>query len=368
MRSLKSALFSVLVFGSVGAAAVAGCTATTETEDVPPPAAEPDSGDKTTIPPSNGEEPEEELKDAGKKTDSGVKDAGKDAAKDSGPPAPAPGDACATVDQVFKRGCGKCGQQEAICKAKDAGTGGIVSDYGICTGEIGTCEPGKSETCGNCGTRTCSNSCNWNSCTGQPANACPAGTIGHSTAGCTTPNTYIERTCDDKCAWGGFSGTCEAPLLKVPTTVGGTVKAAWNLTANATAKRPSSTTCPATSLYFTAVPVFSIPVKNETGKAVVVQLYNSGNGTPIDTYLYTYNRATAPTTDDEIKACTKAASDCIALNDACGNVASGGSTYQWAGMDDVAIPAGGTILVYTTASSSTSVGEFALNVKTKSIN
>src|SRR5262249_24065228 len=129
------------------------------------------------------------------KTDSGsggtAKDGGNDAAKDSGAPVPSPGDGCTTIDEIFERPCGNCGHQKAICEAADGGTTGVVSVYGSC--EASGCAPGTNQTCGNCGTQTCTNSCTWNTCT-EPVDACSPGSATHTTAGCPTANTYRQRT------------------------------------------------------------------------------------------------------------------------------------------------------------------------------
>ncbi len=364
MRSLRSGLLGCVVACVLGTAAVVGCAATGDTGDVgePTTSASPTEADKETVipPKSNGEDDEDQGAtsagtDAGK-SDGGSKDAGKDAAKDSGPPAPAPGSSCATVDQVFKRTCGKCGWQEAICKQ-----GGVVSDYGVCQGEIGSCEPGATQACGNCGTQTCSNSCNWNACTGQPANACSPGSVQFSTAGCTTPNTYIQKTCSGTCTWGPFDAVCKSPSLTV-AAVGQVASGTWSLSASKVGKRPSGTTCPATSVYFTDVAYFAVPVTNNTTKTATVQIYNSGAAS-LDTFLSVYSGSSLPTTDAAIKACVKAADGCSSVSPDCG-----GTSLDWAGIDNVTIPAGGTVMVVTSGYNDTEVGDFNLNVKTKSLN
>ncbi len=382
MRSIKSGLLGGLFCALLGVGMVVGCTATGATEDVGEPDAsgQPDVKTGSTIPPKSGGDEEDGNdasfsssgtdggKDAGK--DASIKDAAPDAPKDSGAPTPNPGDPCATIDQIFKKSCGKCGQQEAICKANDGGTGGIVSAYGLCQNEIGQCVPGETAACGNCGTKSCSNSCNWNACLGQPANSCSPGTTQYSSAGCLTPNTFIKKTCGANCQFGTFTNTCESPSLTVPATVNDVSSGTWTLSATQQAKRPEwglgPATCPATDLSLAVRPYFAVPVTNNTGKAAVVQIYNSG-ANPLDTILSVYPGSTLPSTDDEIKACTTGADDCESLNDVCGNEANLGSYLDWAGMDDVTIPAGATVMVVTAGYYDDTLGDFTLNVKTKSL-
>ena len=139
----------------------------------------------------------------------------------------------------------------------------------------------------------------------------------------------------------------------------------WSLNSNIMAKKPFD--CPATFLDDPA-PEWAVLVTNNTGKAAVVQVYNSGTGKPLDTVLVVYNGTTFPASDAELKACAQSADDCDDLTDVCGNVANQGSTLDWAGMDDVAIPAGGSIIVVTNGYTSADTGPFNLNIKTKALN
>lgn len=387
MRSIRSGLLRALFAGALGAGAVVGCSATGATEDVEVPEAPADEADArggTTLPPSNPSEDEEEEEevgapDAGKKPEAGANDAGKEAAadaapdapKDAGPLSPEPGDPCTTIDQIFDRTCGKCGKQQAICRANDAGTGGTVSNYGLCQNEIGQCTPGETGACGNCGTRTCNSSCNWGTCNGQPPSSCSPGTTQYSSATCTEPNTFIKQICGEDCQFGAFTTTCESPQLTVSAVVGEVASGTWALASTQTAKRAdwgfdTVTPCPASYVSSSVTPYFAVPVTNPTNQSATVQIYNSG-ASPLDTILAVYPGTALPADDTELKACLKAADDCEALDDLCGNIASGGYAFEWAGVDDIVIPAGQTVMVITSGFFTTTVGDFTLNVKTKSL-
>lgn len=76
--------------------------------------------------------------------------------------------------------CGKCGKQTSYCDG-----GGNFSE-GTCTGE-GSCSPGDKDDCGWSwtGTRTCSTSCTWGSCSGEQK---PPDGNGACTKYCCPPN------------------------------------------------------------------------------------------------------------------------------------------------------------------------------------
>ena len=67
-----------------------------------------------------------------------TKDASADVTVDVGKPPPAAGSACTTIGEIFKKGCGLCGTQEAVCESTK-----VVSAYGFCQGEVANgCAPG----------------------------------------------------------------------------------------------------------------------------------------------------------------------------------------------------------------------------------
>jgi alpha-tubulin suppressor-like RCC1 family protein len=206
--SIRFGLLRCAVVGLIGASVVAGCTATgtdgTPSGDVDPP--DDDAGGGIILPPSNsGEDSSVPDADAGKKDSGGKVDAGKDA----GPPAPTPGAVCTSPDTITSRQCGKCGKQETICQAGDAGAL-AWTEYGPCAGELGACLPGTTQACGNCGTQTCTSFCGWGACTGQPAGHCSPGTVQNTTAGCPTSG-FRSRTCAATCQWQQYTSTCDAP-------------------------------------------------------------------------------------------------------------------------------------------------------------
>lgn len=389
MRSLKSGLFGCVVAGLVGNFAVVGCSASGETGDIGGPTTTTDptegEGARSALPPSSSsdEDPPSPAGEVGKK-DAG-KDAGKkDSGKDAGPPAPDPGAACATPNQIFKRMCGTCGTEEAVCLAnEDGGPGGTVSPYGECKNQVQNgCIPGSTEDspCGNCGTmkRTCNAYCAWtgSQCTGQPANSCNPGSIELISAGCDA-NQYRQRSCKDSCIWDNVSPTCSAPpsFVLVPGTVGAVNSTVAVLSSAKTAPRmPGFSSCPlsATATFASfATPYEYIEVRNTNAKAVTVSIYNSqATGGPIiDTIMAAYDGTAIPTTDAERKNCKTGLGDF-------GNSTLTGDT-AFASLDGtkaVTIPANSSVQVhfaswleYEAATPEDSTGMILLNVKTESI-
>jgi hypothetical protein len=369
MGSLKSGLSAIAFASFLGTAAVVGCSASGGGADIT-------SGADTTVPADDGTGATGKLPPSsggnsggGSTTDASTpkKDAGPkpDATVDAGPPPPVEGTACTTPNAFGNKTCGACGTAQAVCIAGDGGAA-TWGPYGACENEVvGGCVPGATQACGNCGTQTCTQYCGWGSCTGQAANSCAAGSIEYSTAGCPIKNTYQSRSCSASCQWGNFAGACESPSMTAPAIVGGLSTGKWNLAATRVGKKLTGSTCPGSVSSTATYPYFAVVVSNPTNKVATVQVYNSGVGTPLDTVLWVYNGATAPADDAAMQACAFGVADnCTALADACGNVAAGGSTYDWAGIDNVTIPANGSILVYTAGYGSSETGDFNLNIKT----
>ena len=71
--------------------------------------------------------------------------------------------------------------------------------WGSCTGE--GCKPSSTKSCGYCGKSTCSSSCTWGSCTGE---GCKPGST--KTANCSCGNTKTSK-CSSSCTWGAY-GSC----------------------------------------------------------------------------------------------------------------------------------------------------------------
>lgn len=217
MRSIKFVLCGAGI-SLVGAFIVAGCSASgdPETDSLESAESEIDAGEdagSSNVVPANDaspgtDSPTDAGTDAGKKPG---KDAGTDAGGDSGKDAsssPLPGTTCTAQDEIVSRTCGKCGQQETICQSGDKGL--AWSEYGPCGGEQGACLPGDTQPCGNCGVRTCTDTCGWGACAGQPANSCAPGSVDFTTAGCPTSG-FKARTCSAACQWGTFSTVCDMP-------------------------------------------------------------------------------------------------------------------------------------------------------------
>jgi hypothetical protein len=372
-RSLKSGIFGALAAGFLGSVAVVGCSASGDTEDLPPATvSDQDSGKTSSLPPSSDDDDSgaTDTTDAGKKKDAG-KDGSADAGKDSGPTAPNSGDPCTTANKLFKRSCGKCGQQEAICQASGDGGALVVSDYGDCTNEIGTCTPGETAACGNCGTKTCSNSCNWGSCLGQPQpENCSPGSVSYTTGGC-SGQTYKQRSCANDCKWGDYSLTCGAPVnpntLTISATTNGTVIGNYALKEGQVGSRSSSYSCPGTATSG-SYPYEVIEVKNATTKTATISAWLSGSPA-MDTVLAAYDTNLPPQDDTAIGNCTK-------TNDQCPSALC---TSPWSGLTGtsaVTIQAGKSIIlraasyweVDDTYADDPTTGPFTLTVRTDALN
>ena len=374
MRSLKSGLVTFSIAGLCAVAVFVGCSADGGSGGI---------GDETTteqdptegtamLPPSSQDE--DEAPAGNKPAPPAKKDAGKtDSGYDAGPPPPVPGTACSTLNEIKKKSCGACGEQSTVCLATGDSGAGTWSDYSPCENELaGGCVPGTvvDEPCGNCGTvkKTCTQYCAWTSgaCSGQPQNSCKPGTIEYSTAGCSTPSTYRNRTCGAACTWGGFSATCDEPnnpnKMTISGTVGQVVTAQWTLASTSTTKRPygcSGGTPSSASNY----PFVAVEVKNPTNQTAEISMYHSavGGGTQLDTLIWVYKKTLPPSDDASLAACDFGVADsCLSANP-CGNT---GGNFDWAGIEKVTIPPQGKILVYSAGYTSTELGNFNLNLRT----
>lgn len=380
MRSLKSGLVAVAVAGLFGCLAVVGCSADGGSADLGTSnaAAEPEEEEAAQLPP-----PSNSSSSSATATDAGTKDSGttkKDSGTpDAGPPPPEAGDPCTTQDALANRPCGACGTQQAICQASGNDGGALAwSQYGTCQGEVaGGCVPGTvaTEACGNCGTvqKTCTKFCAWTSgsCSGQPTNSCKPGLLEYSTAGCSTPNTYRNRTCQNSCQWSGFSTTCDAPnnpnKMTISGTVGQTVTQQWTLTPASAAKKPGD--CGASSVGPSLYQQVAVEIRNPTSQKATVSIYQSKAGASaveIDTVLWIYNKTLPPSDDAALLACDYGVEDSCGTtpSNLCGNVTS---TFNFAGASNVTINAGSAILVYSAGFSTTTTGAFNLNVKTDAL-
>jgi hypothetical protein len=371
MRSLKSGLVAVAISGLFVGLAIAGCTADGGGADLgtDQPATDPSDNGGAQLPP-----PSQSSSGGSGPVDAGKKDSGKsDAAVDAGPPPPDAGDPCTKADDVATRPCGACGTQQALCTAADDAGALKWSDYGVCSGEVaGGCIPGTvtTEACGNCGTltKTCTKYCAYTSstCSGQPTNACTPSAIDYSTAGCSTPNTYRNRTCSGTCQWSAFSGTCAAPnnpnKMTISGTVGQVVSQQWTLSASTQGHKPSDCGGSASS---TNVQYVAVEVKNNTAQKATVSIYQTKapSGSELDTLIWVYNKTLPPQDDTTLVACDYGVEDsCSSTVPA--NLCANASSYNLAGLSNVTINAGASVLVYSSGYSSSVTGPFILNVKT----
>jgi hypothetical protein len=383
MASSYSRVFLASLFASSAVTLVVACSATGDPIPVLDPetdaaATEPDPG--AVLPGStkpDAEPPADGGKDAAKDASKDAsKDAAKDSAVDAGPPAPNPGDACKTLDEVFTRTCGICGTQQSLCLALPDGTPGVVSAYSPCESELaGGCVPGttENESCGNCGTRarTCTQYCAWSAgaCTGEPVSSCTPTSEDYTGAGCPAAGTVRTRSCSATCSWSNFTATCN-PLdfkLVVGATTGDSVSAIYPLRAAIADKRLSGT-CP--NGYFSTTtnhPYAYVELVNPSAHPVTLSAWNTAapSGPIIDTLMTWYPGNTKPTDDATRKQCAKGMGDSCPAGLPCGD-------FKWAGLTGataITIPASGSSLLffgsyYPAGGSSAAEGNVKLVVRT----
>jgi hypothetical protein len=87
--------------------------------------------------------------------------------------------------------CGNCGSRSRECVR------GEWTAFGACK-NAGVCAPNDSQACGNGGTQTCNNACNWNACTGQKCDGSSVELCGNCG--------FHSRTCSNG-TWSAY-GAC----------------------------------------------------------------------------------------------------------------------------------------------------------------
>jgi hypothetical protein len=391
MRSARSGLVGATITGVISTfILVVGCSADGTVDDLlleptnasdPTDPNDPDKEGSTVVPPKSpgggdGGGSSTPARDAGKPP---PKPGASDAGKDSGPSAPNEGDPCPTPNEIFKRSCGFCGTQEAICLVSPDGGPNFVSPYGECTGQVeGGCMPGTVEEvpCGDCGTqkRTCNQYCAWSTstCQNQPPNHCTPGSVELLSAGCPA-NEYRTKTCKADCTWDNVTACSEPPtFVNAPPAPGGVASTIAILKSTKTIGRLGGTCGSSVSISMTDTPYAYVEVRNPNPKAVTVSIYNS-QATPsspiIDTIMAAYDGATIPTTDTQRKNCIKG------VGDSSTTALTGDS--NWASLDGtraVTIAPGASVQVYfaayqaySSSNPSKTTGLVKLNVRTESV-
>jgi hypothetical protein len=299
--------------------------------------------------------------DDGRGADAG---GGGDAASDAEAGDPVnPGDPCSTLDKVYSKPCGLCGSMEATCIFP-----GKLSGFGPCHGE-GECTPDASQACGtqSCGTRTCEKTCSWSITCAEPAVIeCDSGTSEVDAAGC-GPFTFHSRTCD-KCTWTPFSA-CVDPnknQMTVPATVGGGASKTWTVADGEVGDRPQNA-CGVNANLYPFSPQFRVAVEltNPTALTATVSIYQSkaAGATDYQMRMWAYKSIAPPGDVSALVACDWGVADTCIAGNPCGN----GATVNYTGLSGVAIPAGGRILVYSSAAAPPFSGDFVLNVRTDAL-
>jgi len=100
--------------------------------------------------------------------------------------------------------CGNCGTETCTSSCQ----------WGSCSGE-GVCTPGATQGCGLCGSQTCTSSCNWGSCGGEGV-CTPGATQNQDCGDCGTQS----RNCGSDCQWGLW-GSCGGEGVCTPNTTRG---------------------------------------------------------------------------------------------------------------------------------------------------
>jgi hypothetical protein len=296
----------------IGIAIVVGCSASGEAEQIAEPATEPASNEGTHIPASSTE------------------------------------DATAADASVAADGA---------AMPLDAST----CDAAICT-------PGETQPCGNCGTRTCTTSCNWSFACKEPPNACKIGTVEYTSAGCTVAGTFKKHTCGPTCAFDAF-GPCADPnanQMTISTQIGAVVSAVFGAAESELGKRPMGTCGTFTSATADATyQRVGVAIANPTSQTARISVYQSRapGGQDLDMVLWIYKSSLPPGNDVALLACDYGvADDCIAGNP-CGNP----NTLVFAGIDSVVVPPNGKVLAYSTGYAPPIQGTFQLNVRTDAL-
>lgn len=390
MRRLATGLVCAGAFGFLAMFIGAGCSAQGSTEDgplpetdsaptdpgvkLPPPSTSGGGGTSGTSGSAQGDDddtggPVGDGGSTGPKKDSGTSGS----TVDSGPqlPKPVPGQPCPTLDEKRTVSCGFCGTQTAICETKDGAQ--KWSDYNACEGmpSDAVCVAGtvENEPCGNCGTRprTCSNKCIWTTgaCTVPPAAVCSPTTLDLTNAGCDEPTygpyVYRVRSCKADCSFNPYSSCISPPAtLDVGPTVG-TVSSTIAILNGSLAKIASGV-CPVTAAFGEGRAYAYTQIHNPAAKDVTVTIYNSTapGGVAIKTVLAAYKGDQAPLTADARKECLKSSTSTNAT------VTGGPGFAILEGTKKVVIPAGGDVMLYTSASDANVSGSVKVNVKTES--
>lgn len=369
---------TVLVLGVMTAI---GCGADGSASGDFDPTTEASPSDPTHVGASLPAKGEELPTSAGSSKDAGAAQQKDGSTRPGGPPEE--GASCATPNEVFKRSCGLCGTQEAMCLVSAAGVN-FVSAYGSCRGEVADgCKPGSTESaeCGDCGTqtRTCNNYCVWttSSCQNQPQNHCTKGAVELLDTGCPTGQ-FRTKVCNDSCTWNGASLACSAPpatVLAAPTP-GSVNSTLIVLRETQTIGRLFIGMCPggdSDNISNTLTPYAYVEVKNPNPTPVTVSIYNSqatATSPILDTIMAAYDGAAIPATLEERRNCLMGVSDM--------GTSSLTGDSKWASLDGaraITLAPGASVQVYTaaypafnTSNPDASTGEIKLNVKTESVN
>jgi hypothetical protein len=387
LRTFTSGLVGLAIAGLIGVSASAGCSADGSGGELPTTGSNPTEPPGSKMPPpgdpTDGTDPGDDddsslPTDGGKKPDGGKKDASTppppprpDAGLDAGPP-PDEGASCTQVNKVFKRTCGLCGWQDAVCLQYPDGL--KVSEYSPCREEVPNgCVPGTVEErpCGNCGVirRQCDNYCRWpgtgpsTQCINEPVDSCVPGTVDYRPAGC-PDGTFRSTTCKAVCEWEPASHDCAPPPSFV--TVAPLATSNYTLAVlkdgQVSKRLNESTTCP-TTLQTISTPYTYIEVRNPYSRVAMVSVKTVAlaTGSPTGTMLLAaYSGSQPPSTDAQRQACVR-------------GVNSAAMPKLQGTTNSVAVPPRGSVMIYYAASTEfdqtnkfASTGMVRLEVKTES--
>jgi hypothetical protein len=251
-------------------------------------------------------------------------------------------------------------------KPEDAGGGDAVA---ACP-DVRECEPGATQPCGRCGARVCGEACTWGfQCHGETG-ACEPGATDWSSTGCAA-STFHKRTCGATCAWGSES-SCADPdtnVMTIAQSAGGVVSAVFAPADGDKGKRPDGICGGALLSPTGGYTRVRVAIANPTTHGASVTIYQSKApaGAEMDMVMWLYANVDPPTDDASLTACVWGVADeCDAygLGNPCGNT----TDHGFAGIQQVAVPAGKRVVVYSAGWGPDVQGPFKLNVRTDGLN
>jgi hypothetical protein len=392
-----SSLVRAIVLLTCAALTVGACAASNAGDDngAPeggtPDASQPDGPEDSTIAPDRGAPskdagPDSSLPPEASASDDGEAGGSGDASNTDAVAAPV-GSACSPVNSTQSQPCEGCGTQQRICLPDEAGTS-VWQAWGACLGQIpDACAPPGAIVmgpCGRCGKQlsVCQlTTCTWaaQACNDGPDAACYPGT-SNFVVGVSCDAGGRWSTCQTDCTWGAYgacavpdAGALSADRLVVPSTVGNKATGTFTLDSSAPIPLAQDFACPST--FGPATPYGYVELINETAKTAVVSIWHSqatGGSTlaTVGTTMATYTSSLAPLSGDEEGRAACSAIDqgpCYDTTTDPSACASSFAGLMIGDMNQVTVPAGAWIWIYSASQMPGTGGPYQLTVMTNSL-